>query len=139
MHLVSNSVVKNMSHIMYIKIHNTWFINLFSVYRIDLHVLLNSDVTKDAAVQPWQKWSYLVSPLCLCLSFSFRTGTLEPGDKLLAIDNIRLENCSKDDAEQILLQCEELVKLKIRKDEDNSGTSVHMQQLSLSMAVQWAW
>lgn len=50
-----------------------------------------------------------------------RTGTLEPGDKLLAIDNIRLENCSRDDAEQILQQCEELVKLKIRKDEDNSG------------------
>uniref|UniRef100_A0A8C4GTE4 Glutamate receptor interacting protein 2b n=1 Tax=Dicentrarchus labrax TaxID=13489 RepID=A0A8C4GTE4_DICLA len=48
------------------------------------------------------------------------TGTLEPGDKLLAIDNIRLENCSRDDAEQILQQCEELVKLKIRKDEDNS-------------------
>ena len=55
------------------------------------------------------------------LSLSFRTGTLEPGDKLLAIDNIRLENCSKDDADQILQQCEELVKLKIRKDEDNSG------------------
>uniref|UniRef100_A0A665SZ75 Glutamate receptor interacting protein 2b n=1 Tax=Echeneis naucrates TaxID=173247 RepID=A0A665SZ75_ECHNA len=49
-----------------------------------------------------------------------RTGTLEPGDKLLAIDNIRLENCSKEDAEQILQQSEELVKLKIRKDEDNS-------------------
>uniref|UniRef100_A0A3Q0R767 Glutamate receptor interacting protein 2 n=1 Tax=Amphilophus citrinellus TaxID=61819 RepID=A0A3Q0R767_AMPCI len=54
-------------------------------------------------------------------SMAHRTGTLEPGDKLLAIDNIRLENCSKDDAEQILQQCEELVKLKIRKDEDNSG------------------
>lgn len=54
-------------------------------------------------------------------SFSFRTGTLEPGDKLLAIDNIRLENCSREEAEQILQQCEELVKLKIRKDEDNSG------------------
>uniref|UniRef100_A0AAZ1XVS1 PDZ domain-containing protein n=1 Tax=Oreochromis aureus TaxID=47969 RepID=A0AAZ1XVS1_OREAU len=53
-------------------------------------------------------------------SLTTRTGTLEPGDKLLAIDNIRLENCSKDDAEQILQQCEELVKLKIRKDEDNS-------------------
>lgn len=60
--------------------------------------------------------------------FSFsacRTGTLEPGDKLLAIDNIRLENCSRDDAEQILQQCEELVKLKIRKDEDNSGVCAH--------------
>ncbi|KAF7249873.1 Glutamate receptor-interacting protein 2 [Varanus komodoensis] len=48
------------------------------------------------------------------------TGTLEPGDKLLAIDNIRLDNCSMEDAVQILKQCEELVKLKIRKDEDNS-------------------
>lgn len=46
---------------------------------------------------------------------------MEPGDKLLAIDNIRLENCSREEAEQILQQCEELVKLKIRKDEDNSG------------------
>ncbi|TWW61460.1 Glutamate receptor-interacting protein 2 [Takifugu flavidus] len=53
-------------------------------------------------------------------SMAHRTGTLEPGDKLLAIDNIRLENCSREEAEQILQQCEELVKLKIRKDEDNS-------------------
>ncbi|XP_016346205.1 glutamate receptor-interacting protein 2-like, partial [Sinocyclocheilus anshuiensis] len=48
------------------------------------------------------------------------TGTLEPGDKLLAIDNIRLENCCMEDAVQILQQSEDLVKLKIRKDEDNS-------------------
>lgn len=52
---------------------------------------------------------------------SNRTGTLEPGDKLLAIDNIRLDNCPMEDAVQILRQCEDLVKLKIRKDEDNSG------------------
>ena len=52
-----------------------------------------------------------------------RTGTLEPGDKLLAIDNIRLESCSMEDAMQILQQSEDLVKLKIRKDEDNSGNS----------------
>lgn len=73
--------------------------------------------------------------------FSFsacRTGTLEPGDKLLAIDNIRLENCSRDDAEQILQQCEELVKLKIRKDEDNSGVCAHTHtiQMNLWMLVQ---
>lgn len=55
-------------------------------------------------------------PCLLC-----RTGTLEPGDKLLAIDNIRLDNCAMEDAVQILRQCEDLVKLKIRKDEDNSG------------------
>ncbi|XP_060759243.1 glutamate receptor-interacting protein 1 isoform X2 [Neoarius graeffei] len=54
-------------------------------------------------------------------SVAHRTGTLELGDKLLAIDNIRLDNCSMEDAVQILQQCEELVKLKIRKDEDNSG------------------
>lgn len=51
----------------------------------------------------------------------FRTGTLELGDKLLAIDNIRVESCSMEEAVHILQQCEELVKLKIQKDEDNSG------------------
>lgn len=58
--------------------------------------------------------------MCRC-AFTNRTGTLELGDKLLAIDNIRLDNCSMEDAVQILQQCEDLVKLKIRKDEDNSG------------------
>ncbi|XP_078532553.1 glutamate receptor-interacting protein 1 isoform X8 [Lissotriton helveticus] len=53
-------------------------------------------------------------------SVAHRTGTLELGDKLLAIDNIRLDNCSMEDAVQILSQCEDLVKLKVRKDEDNS-------------------
>ncbi|XP_067855584.1 glutamate receptor-interacting protein 1 isoform X2 [Heptranchias perlo] len=53
-------------------------------------------------------------------SVAHRTGTLELGDKLLAIDSIRLDNCSMEDAVQILHQCEDLVKLKIRKDEDNS-------------------
>uniref|UniRef100_A0AAV2M4L6 PDZ domain-containing protein n=1 Tax=Knipowitschia caucasica TaxID=637954 RepID=A0AAV2M4L6_KNICA len=68
-------------------------------------------------------------------SMAHRTGTLEPGDKLMAIDNIRLDNCSREDAEQILLQCEELVKLKIRKDEDNSdeqetsGTIIYTVEL----------
>ncbi|XP_069620758.1 glutamate receptor-interacting protein 1 isoform X11 [Ranitomeya imitator] len=57
-------------------------------------------------------------------SVAHRTGTLELGDKLLAIDNIRLDNCSMEDAVQILQQCEELVKLKIRKDEDNSEQTV---------------
>ncbi|XP_029600995.1 glutamate receptor-interacting protein 1-like, partial [Salmo trutta] len=60
-------------------------------------------------------------------SVAHRTGTLELGDKLLAIDNIRLDNCSMEDAVQILQQCEELVKLKIRKDEDNSG-SAHWEE-----------
>ncbi|XP_039198198.1 glutamate receptor-interacting protein 1 isoform X4 [Crotalus tigris] len=68
-------------------------------------------------------------------SVAHRTGTLELGDKLLAIDNIRLDNCSMEDAVQILQHCEELVKLKIRKDEDNSdeqessGTIIYTVEL----------
>ncbi|KAL4640671.1 glutamate receptor-interacting protein 1-like [Arapaima gigas] len=68
-------------------------------------------------------------------SMAHRTGTLEMGDKLLAIDNIRLDNCSMEDAVQILQRCEELVKLKIRKDEDNSdeqensGTIIYTVEL----------
>ncbi|KAL6057951.1 hypothetical protein STEG23_015819 [Scotinomys teguina] len=62
-------------------------------------------------------------------SVAHRTGTLELGDKLLAIDNIRLDNCSMEDAVQILQQCEDLVKLKIRKDEDNSAFHIVNEQL----------
>ncbi|XP_035384120.1 glutamate receptor-interacting protein 1 isoform X2 [Electrophorus electricus] len=72
-------------------------------------------------------------------SVAHRTGTLELGDKLLAIDNIRLDNCSMEDAVQILQQCEDLVKLKIRKDEDNSGVlragRVHMDARVLLACV----
>uniref|UniRef100_A0A452V4P0 Glutamate receptor interacting protein 1 n=1 Tax=Ursus maritimus TaxID=29073 RepID=A0A452V4P0_URSMA len=69
-------------------------------------------------------------------SVAHRTGTLELGDKLLAIDNIRLDNCSMEDAVQILQQCEDLVKLKIRKDEDNSdlcqplSEAIHLLQMA---------
>ncbi|KAK1902198.1 Glutamate receptor-interacting protein 1, partial [Dissostichus eleginoides] len=77
------------------------------------------DIEFDVAVSKKQGEPLIISDIKKG-SMAHRTGTLEPGDKLLAIDNIRLENCSKDEAEQILQQCEELVKLKIRKDEDNS-------------------
>lgn len=68
--------------------------------------------------------SNMCQALCVPHPCSCRTGTLEPGDKLLAIDNIRLDNCPMEDAVQILRQCEDLVKLKIRKDEDNSGMAL---------------
>lgn len=61
----------------------------------------------------------------------FRTGTLELGDKLLAIDNIRVESCSMEEAVHILQQCEELVKLKIQKDEDNAGRTGQSQPSAL--------
>lgn len=106
MQLQNNYVVKKVFYIMYNNIQFT----TITLYRV-----------------------YLLIAATVSTFLSFRTGTLEPGDKLLAIDNIRLENCSKEDAEQILQQCEELVKLKIRKDEDNSGTCVHMHMVKMSL------
>ncbi|KAL2101996.1 hypothetical protein ACEWY4_003757 [Coilia grayii] len=52
-------------------------------------------------------------------SIAHRTGTLEPGDRLLAIDNVRLENCGIEEAMKVLQQAEDMVKLWIQKDEDN--------------------
>ena len=85
----------------------------------------------------------MCQPLSVPDPCSCRTGTLEPGDKLLAIDNIRLDNCPMEDAVQILRQCEDLVKLKIRKDEDNSGMapawpgrlSVHPRMMGPQLAI----
>lgn len=65
----------------------------------------------------------------------FRTGTLELGDKLLAIDNIRVESCSMEEAVHILQQCEELVKLKIQKDEDNAGRKERCFDLPWQQAI----
>lgn len=62
---------------------------------------------------------YSYDPLVV---LSGRTGTLEPGDRLLAIDSVRLENCTMEDAMHILQQAEDMVKLRIQKDEDNIGT-----------------
>ncbi|KAM8830727.1 glutamate receptor-interacting protein 2-like isoform 2-T2 [Synchiropus picturatus] len=57
-------------------------------------------------------------------SIAHRTGTLEPGDRLLAIDSVRLENCTMEDAMHVLQQAEDMVKLRIQKDEDNIGSTV---------------
>ncbi|XP_052419408.1 glutamate receptor-interacting protein 2 isoform X2 [Carassius gibelio] len=52
-------------------------------------------------------------------STAHRIGTLEPGDRLLAIDNVRLDNCGMEEAMMVLQQAEGMVKLRIQKDEDN--------------------
>ncbi|XP_077996877.1 glutamate receptor-interacting protein 1-like [Glandiceps talaboti] len=57
-------------------------------------------------------------------SVTHRTGTLSPGDKLLAIDGIPLDNCSVEDAAQILSQADEIVKLRVQKDETFSEDPV---------------
>ncbi|CAL1605633.1 unnamed protein product [Knipowitschia caucasica] len=68
-------------------------------------------------------------------SIAHRTGTLEPGDRLLAIDTVRLENCTMEDAMHVLNQAEDMVKLRIQKDEDNidelemSGSIIYTVEL----------
>ncbi|XP_047186916.1 glutamate receptor-interacting protein 2-like isoform X1 [Scophthalmus maximus] len=68
-------------------------------------------------------------------SIAHRTGTLEPGDRLLAIDSVRLENCTMEDAMHVLQQAEDMVRLRIQKDEDNidelemSGSIIYTVEL----------
>ncbi|XP_028841484.1 glutamate receptor-interacting protein 2a isoform X2 [Denticeps clupeoides] len=64
-------------------------------------------------------------------SIAHRTGTLEPGDRLLAIDNMRLENCGMEEAMHFLQQAEDMVKLRIQKDEDNT------EELEMSGSVMY--
>nr|CAB3250893.1 glutamate receptor-interacting protein 2 [Phallusia mammillata] len=53
-------------------------------------------------------------------SVAHRTGTLEAGDRLLSIDGVRLDDCSAEDAHALLASAEDVVRLKIQKDEENS-------------------
>ncbi|XP_022253118.1 glutamate receptor-interacting protein 1-like, partial [Limulus polyphemus] len=69
-------------------------------------------------------------------SVAHRTGTLQPGDKLLAIDSVRMDNCTIEDAAEILQSSDQIVKLRIRKDEtfceepDASGCIVYTVELA---------
>lgn len=54
-------------------------------------------------------------------SVAHRTGTIQPGDLLLAIDSIRMDNCTVEDAAEILKNAENIVQLRIKKDEAFSG------------------
>ena len=54
-------------------------------------------------------------------SAAYRTGTLEAGDRILAIDGVRLDECTLEDATALLASAEDVVRLKIQKDEENSG------------------
>ncbi|XP_076310897.1 glutamate receptor-interacting protein 1-like isoform X3 [Tachypleus tridentatus] len=68
-------------------------------------------------------------------SIAHRTGTLQPGDKLLAINAIRMDNCTIEDAAEILMAAEDVVKLRIRKDEtysedpEESGVVIYTVEL----------
>ncbi|KAJ9589081.1 hypothetical protein L9F63_017626, partial [Diploptera punctata] len=50
-------------------------------------------------------------------SVAHRTGTLQPGDRLLAIDSLRLDQCSLEDTQEILQGSSEIVTLRIQKDD----------------------
>lgn len=58
---------------------------------------------------------------CLAACFVCRTGTIHAGDHLLAIDNMRTDTCSIEEAASLLQQAESVVKLKIRKDDTFAG------------------
>jgi len=50
-----------------------------------------------------------------------RTGSIQPGDQLLAIDNFRLDNCTLEDSARVLQDTHDIVKLTIKKDENFAG------------------
>ncbi|KAJ8047083.1 Glutamate receptor-interacting protein 2 [Holothuria leucospilota] len=50
-------------------------------------------------------------------SIAHRSGTLEPGDNLLAIDDIHIDSFSVDEAIHLLRQADDVVKLRVKKDE----------------------
>ncbi|XP_063609660.1 glutamate receptor-interacting protein 2-like isoform X2 [Penaeus indicus] len=56
-----------------------------------------------------------------------RSGTMQPGDRLLAIDSTRLEHLTLEDARAILQCCDDIVTLRVQKDElysEESGSLV---------------
>ncbi|XP_050718658.1 glutamate receptor-interacting protein 2-like isoform X3 [Eriocheir sinensis] len=63
-----------------------------------------------------------------------RSGTMQPGDRLLAIDSTRLEHLTLDDAKSILNCCDDIVTLRVQKDElysaeENGGLVMYTVQL----------
>ncbi|XP_066993611.2 glutamate receptor-interacting protein 1 isoform X2 [Anabrus simplex] len=50
-------------------------------------------------------------------SVAHRTGSLQPGDRLLAIDSVRLDQCSLEDTQQILQSSGDIVTLRVQKDD----------------------
>ncbi|XP_071816235.1 glutamate receptor-interacting protein 2-like isoform X3 [Apostichopus japonicus] len=50
-------------------------------------------------------------------SIAHRSGTMEPGDRLLAIDDIHVDTFTVDEALHLLRQADDVVKLRVKKDE----------------------
>ncbi|KRY65659.1 Glutamate receptor-interacting protein 1 [Trichinella pseudospiralis] len=48
-------------------------------------------------------------------SVAYRCGTIQPGDQILAIDNIPLDSCTVEEANRLLDRSSDVVKLRIKK------------------------
>lgn len=51
-----------------------------------------------------------------------RCGSIQPGDKLLAINDVRLDACTVEDATHLLELPDDIVKLKVQRDDPEEGT-----------------
>lgn len=54
-------------------------------------------------------------------SVAYRSGMLQPGDRLMFIDHISLRGKSLGEINQLLKNTDEIVKLKIKKDDIYTG------------------
>ncbi len=59
------------------------------------------------------------------LCVDFRTGTIQPGDKLLSVDSLRMHQCNLDEALEALDNAGEIVRLRIQRDgeDEYKGTN----------------
>lgn len=55
-------------------------------------------------------------------SIAYRAGSLVPGDRILAINNIPLDQCTVEYAAHVLHQATNIVTLKVHREECNSGS-----------------
>ncbi|XP_064605034.1 glutamate receptor-interacting protein 1-like isoform X3 [Liolophura sinensis] len=55
-------------------------------------------------------------------SVAHRCGSIHPGDRILAINDVRMDTCSSDEASQLLQGTDDIIKLKLKKDDSlNEG------------------
>lgn len=57
-----------------------------------------------------------------CGSVAYRCGSIQPGDKLLAVNDVRLDSCTVEDAAHLLELPDDIVKLKLQRDDPEAGS-----------------
>lgn len=87
--------------------------------------MITADIIKSCSVTLAARRAGAGEPLLISEvvrgSPAHRSGTMQPGDRLLAINDTRLENLTLEDAKTILQCCDEIVTLRVQKDELYSG------------------